>query len=186
MSKPPLRRLISIWAKQPRVQLKVIGTIWTCWDVRKAGNLMKTGFLLKFLALPFLMLFGETPRSQFLPIFHCGVSGLQQMREASKEQWTWKRKIMIPILSNEGETISLMDKKASSKGVGKSTSHFPYWFNKPQAVHNIHRHLSTNNVPSVLSLLGLSMIQNFKNLFQIALLIYIYIFLSQLLLLPQL
>lgn len=26
---------------------------------------MKTGFLLKFLALPFLVLFGETPRAQF-------------------------------------------------------------------------------------------------------------------------
>lgn len=48
---------------------------------------MKTGFLLKFLALPFLVLFGETPRAQFLPIFHFGMSGLSQVREASKEQW---------------------------------------------------------------------------------------------------
>lgn len=34
---------------------------------------MKTGFLLKFLALPFLVLFGGTPRAQFLPIFHFGI-----------------------------------------------------------------------------------------------------------------
>lgn len=79
--------LISIWVKQPRVQLEVIWTIWTCWDVMKAGNLMKTGFLLKFLALPFLVLFGETPRVQFLPIYHLGMSDLSQIREASKEPW---------------------------------------------------------------------------------------------------
>lgn len=100
MGKPQLSSLISLWVKQLRVHLKVIWTIWTCWDVRKAGNLMKTGFLLKFLALPFLVLFGETPITRFLPIFSLSMSGLSQIREASKEQWKWKIKITISIFSN--------------------------------------------------------------------------------------
>lgn len=117
MGKPQLSVLISIWVKQPRVHRKVIWTIWTCWDVRKAGNLMKTGFLLKFLALPFLVLFGETPRVQFLPIFHFGMSGLSQITEASKEQWEWKIKTMISSLRNSGGNNSPHGLKASSKGV---------------------------------------------------------------------
>lgn len=141
MGKPQLSVLISIWVKQPRVHRKVIWTIWTCWDVRKAGNLMKTGFLLKFLALPFLVLFGETPRVQFLPIFHFGMSGLSQITEASKEQWEWKIKIMISSLRNSGGNNTPRGLKASSKGVRKSTSLFPHWFNEPQDFHNIHRYL---------------------------------------------
>lgn len=124
MGKPQLSGLISSWVKQPRVQLKVIWTIWTCWDVRKAGNLMKTGFLLKFLALPFLVLFGETPKTQFLPIFRFCMSGLSQIREASKEWWKWKIKIMISIFSNSEGNSDPYGVKASNKGVEKSTSHF--------------------------------------------------------------
>ena len=173
MSEPPRRHFISIGAKQLQVQLKVIGTIWTCWDVRKAGNLMKTGFLLKFLALPFPMLFGETPRAQFLPILHCGV--FTRWRRCRKSNGNEKEKSWCQFSVTWGQTVSLME-KASSRAIGKSTSHFPYWFKKTQDVHNTHGCLLTNIIPSVLSLLGLSMTQNFKNIFQIVLIIYIYIY----------
>ena len=151
MGKPPRRHFISVGVKQPQVQLKVIGTIWTCWDVRKAGNLMKTGFLLKFLALPFLMLFGEAPRAQFLPILRCGVS--TRWRRCRKSNGNEKEKSWYQFSVTCGQTVSLME-KASGRAVGKSTSHFPYWFNKTQDVHNTHGRLLTNIIPSVLSLLG--------------------------------
>lgn len=150
MGKPQLSGLISSWVKQPRVQLKVIWTIWTCWDVRKAGNLMKTGFLLKFLALPFLVLFGETPKTQFLPIFRFWMSGLSQIREASKEWWKWKIKIMISIFSNSEGNSDPYGVKASNKGVEKSTSHF-HVGSEPQDFHHIHRHLFTNIILAMLS-----------------------------------
>ena len=169
MGKPPRRHFISIGVKQPQVQPKVIGTIWTCWDVRKAGNLMKTGFLLKFLALPFLMLFGETPRVQFLPILRCGVSA--RWRRCRKSNGNEKEKSWYQFSVTWGQTVSLME-KASGRAVGKSTSHFPFWFNKTQDVHNTHGCLLTNIIPSVLSLLGLSMTQNLKSIFQIVLIIH--------------
>lgn len=40
---------------------------------RQAGNLMKTGFLLNSAALPFLMLFGETPSTGLLLVFLPGL-----------------------------------------------------------------------------------------------------------------
>lgn len=168
MDKRQLSCLISIWVKQPRVHLKVIWTIWACWDVMKAGNLMKTGFLLKFLALPFLVLFGETPRAHFLPIFHFGMSVLGQIRETSKEQWKWKIKIRISILSNSKENNSPHGLKAFSKGVGKSTSHFSHWFNEFQDFYNIHRYLGI--FWHILShLCFYNTIDNLKTLFQIVL-----------------
>lgn len=166
--------LLSIGVKQPRVQLKVIWTIWTCWDVRKAGNLTKTGFLWKFLALPFLVLFGEAPKAHILPIFYFGVLGLSQVREASKEQWKWKIKIMISILNNSWGNNSPHGLKAFSKEAGKSTSCFAHGFNEFQNIYNTHKYLLTN-ISSVLSQALYVILKTVPNCSVIYIYIYIHL-----------
>lgn len=62
---------------------------------RKAGNLMKTGFLLNSTALPFLVLFGETPSTGFLLVFLLASKfsvrsgGIEKAREVKKINMLW-------------------------------------------------------------------------------------------------
>lgn len=58
--------------------------------IRKAGNPMKTGFLLKSTVLPFLVLFGKTPSTWFLLVLLSGLSALSQIRWHLKSQGNGK------------------------------------------------------------------------------------------------
>lgn len=111
---------------------------------------MKTGFLLKFLALPFLVPFGETPRALFSANISFWCIRSQSEHEGIKRTMEMKNKNYTVTCQELRRKQYLLWTKSIQQGSWKSTSHPLGWFIDPLDFCNIHRHLLTNVIPPVL------------------------------------